>query len=78
MTAFLAVGSIGVGPAVFTARGQTSNTGTVTLTVLDQAGSTVPSAELQLKDLRTNNVRKAETQTNGVYSFPNLPLDCTN
>jgi hypothetical protein len=34
----------------------------------------VPSAELQLKDLGTNNVRKAETQTNGVYSFPNLPF----
>ena len=53
---------------------QTSNTGTVTVTVLDQAGATVPSADLQLKDLGTNDVRKAETQTNGAYSFPNLPF----
>ena len=61
-------------PAIFTAWGQTSNTGTVTVTVLDQAGATVPGADLELKDLGTNDSRKAETQTNGVYSFPNLPF----
>src|SRR5579864_887240 len=70
----LAVAVGWVGPEVFTASGQTSNTGTVTVTVLDQAGATVPSADLQLKDLGTNDVRKALTQTNGVYSFPNLPF----
>ena len=34
----------------------------------------MPSADLQLRDLGTNDVRKAETQNNGVYSFPNLPF----
>ena len=51
---------------------QTSNVGAVTVTVFDPAGASVPAAELQLRDTETNDIRKAETQANGVYTFPNL------
>src|SRR6266568_1550898 len=54
--------------------GQTSNTGSVTVTVVDQAGATVPDADLQLKDLDTNSVRRGTTQANGAYTFPDLPF----
>ena len=53
---------------------QTSNTGAVSVNVLDPAGAVVPRAALQLKDLGTNNTRQAETQSNGAYSFPDLPF----
>jgi hypothetical protein len=42
--------------------------------VLDQSGGFVPGAQLQLKDLSTNVVVKAETHNNGVYTFPSLPF----
>jgi len=54
------------------ASAQTSNVGSVSVAVLDPAGATVPGAQLQLRDTETNDVRKAETQANGTYSFPNL------
>lgn len=56
------------------ATGQTTATGAVNVTVVDSSGATVPGAELQLKDLGTNDVRRATTQGNGVYSFPDLPF----
>lgn len=59
-------------PALTCLWGQTSNTGSITVTVVDQAGATVPDAELQLKDLGTNNIRRGTTQANGVYTFPDL------
>ena len=55
-------------------RAQTSNTGTVTVNVLDPAGAVIPQAALQLKDLGANTLRRAETLSNGVYSFPDLPF----
>ena len=57
---------------IFTAWAQTSNVGSVSVAVLDPAGATVPGAQLQLRDTETNDIRKAETQGNGTYSFPNL------
>src|SRR5437667_12624999 len=57
---------------LFTAWAQTSNVGSVSVAVLDPAGATVPGAQLQLRDTETNDIRKAETQGNGTYSFPNL------
>src|SRR6516165_7420354 len=59
---------------VFTAAAQTSGAGTVTINVLDPAGAVVPQAVIQLKDLGTNNVRRAETQSNGTYAYPDLPF----
>jgi Carboxypeptidase regulatory-like domain len=58
-------------PAVWAQHG---SEGTVTVTVLDPSGSIVPGAQLQLQDLATNDVRKAETQEKGTYSFVNLSL----
>src|SRR5436190_6928629 len=51
---------------------QTSNVGTISVTVLDQAGASVPGANLELKDLGTNDIRRAQTSAAGTYTFPNL------
>ncbi|MGO9084664.1 MAG: carboxypeptidase regulatory-like domain-containing protein [Terriglobales bacterium] len=48
--------------------------GKVVVTVLDQSGSVVQGAQLELRDLATNDVRKGETQGAGTYSFVNLSL----
>lgn len=56
-------------PAVF---GQTSNVGSVTVTVVDPTGANVPGALLVLRDIETNDTRRAETQSSGIYTFPNL------
>ncbi len=54
--------------------GQHGSEGTVTITALDPSGSVVSGAKLELRDLATNDVRKAETQEQGVHTFPNLSL----
>ena len=54
--------------------GQSSSTGTISITVLDTDGRTVPDAQLTLQDLSTNDVRRGTTQANGTYSFLNLSL----
>jgi len=54
--------------------GQSSSTGTISITVLDPDGRTVPDAQLTLQDLSTNDVRRGTTQANGTYSFLNLSL----
>lgn len=54
------------------ASGQTSTGGAITVTVTDPAGATVPGAALELREIETNDIRKAETQTNGTYTFQNL------
>lgn len=53
---------------------QHGSEGTVTVTVLDPSGSVVEGAQLELRDLATNNVRKGETQARGTHAFVNLPL----
>jgi hypothetical protein len=60
--------------SVFPVCAQTSNTGTVTVNVVDQAGAVVPGAALQLKELSTNTMRGGETQGGGTYLFPDLPF----
>jgi len=52
----------------------TTTVGTVTVTIMDTSGAAVPNAQLELKDLSTNVLRKAATQANGTYTFPNLPF----
>lgn len=58
----------------FTALAQTSNVGSISVTVLDPAGASVPTASLELKDLGTNDVRRAQTQATGTHTFPGLPF----
>src|ERR1035437_1951608 len=59
---------------VFTASAQTGSTGSVNITVIDPTGASIPDAALELKDVSTNDVRKAVTQQNGTYTFPDLPF----
>lgn len=46
--------------------------GTVSVTVMDPSGSVIPSAQLKLVDLATNDAREATTQESGNYTFVNL------
>jgi hypothetical protein len=52
---------------------QTSNVGSVNVSVFDPAGAVVPAASLELKDIETNDIRKGVTQSSGTYGFANLP-----
>jgi hypothetical protein len=51
---------------------QTTTFGAVSVTVLDASGAVVPNADLLIKDLATNVVRKAATGQTGTYTFPDL------
>jgi hypothetical protein len=53
---------------------QHGSEGTVTVTVIDSSGSVVQGAQLELRDLATNEVRKGETQDKGTHAFVNLSL----
>jgi hypothetical protein len=53
---------------------QQGSEGRVTVTVLDPSGSIVQGAQLELRDLATNNVQKADTQEKGTHTFVNLSL----
>jgi hypothetical protein len=57
-----------------TALAQHGSEGTVAVTVLDPSGSIVQGAQLQLRDLSTNIVTKAETSDKGTHTFVNLSL----
>src|SRR5579864_2062788 len=53
---------------------QTGTTGTVSVNVLDPSGAAIPQAVLELRDLGTNEMRKALTPVTGGFTFPNLPF----
>ena len=42
--------------------------------VLDPSGAAVPAASLELRNPATGTVRRTETEANGFYSFPLLPI----
>ena len=75
MTNILQRGSAALLVAAFalctTAFGQSTG-GSVTITVLDQAGATVAGANLELKSEETNDTRRATSQAHGEYTFPQL------
>src|SRR5215469_6646275 len=54
-------------------RAQMTSQGTVTVSVLDPTGAAVQGAKLQLQDVATNEIREAETQQVGSYTFVALP-----
>lgn len=70
----LAVLVVLTGLSALSAWAQHGSEGTVTVTVLDASGSVVQGAQLELRDLTTNDLRKAETQAGGTYTFANLSL----
>ncbi|MBV9766469.1 MAG: TonB-dependent receptor, partial [Acidobacteriaceae bacterium] len=55
-------------------RAQQGTEGTVAVTVTDPTGAVIPEARLELRDLASNYVREATTQSGGSYSFVNLPI----
>jgi hypothetical protein len=53
---------------------QNGSEGTVIVSVVDPSGSVVQGAQLELRDVATNDLRKAETQEKGTHTFVNLSL----
>src|SRR5215475_7423177 len=51
---------------------QSSNVGSISVTILDPGGSAIPGANLELKDLGTNDIRRGQTSAAGTYIFPGL------
>ena len=49
-----------------------SSQGTVSVTVIDPGGATVPGAKLELRDLGTNDLRSAASTDAGTYRFVDL------
>lgn len=60
-------------PAISPLEAQTETTGTISVTVRDPSGALIPEASLELRDLGTNEVRKASTPQAGSYTFASLP-----
>ncbi len=58
--------------AASAAWGQSGSQGKVVVTVQDPTGAVVKDAQLELRDLSTNDVRKADTEANGTHTFVNL------
>lgn len=56
------------------AQAQQGSQGTVNVTVTDPSGSAIPGAQLELRDLSTNDVRNAVTQDSGTYNFVGLSI----
>jgi hypothetical protein len=57
---------------------QSGSQGTIQLTATDSTGAVVPGAILELVDPGTNNVRRAESEHSGTYSFVGLPIGTYN
>jgi hypothetical protein len=56
------------------ATAQAGSQGSVIVTVTDVSGGVVGTASLTLVALRTNDIRTAQTEHNGTYTFVNLPI----
>src|SRR5690349_22010659 len=56
------------------AEAQTNTSGSIDVSVTDASGAIVPAADLELRNLETNDTRKASTQANGVHQFQALPF----
>ena len=54
------------------ASAQNMSTGSVTVTVQDPSGASVPGATLTLRDLSTNDVRTSSTRGGGPVTYPDL------
>lgn len=70
----VAIAVVLTGLSALSAWAQHGSEGTITVTVLDASGSVVQGAQLELRELATNELHKAETQAGGTYTFSNLPL----
>ena len=59
----------------FVASGATAqSTGSITGTVSDSSGASIPDAAVMLTNTGTAQVRTVQTNASGVFAFPNLPI----
>lgn len=55
-------------------RAQSGSQGKIAAVIEDSSGAVIPSAQLELTAVSTNDVRKATTQSQGNYLFVDLPI----
>ena len=60
---------VGMLVASISGMAQIETTGTVLGAVTDPAGAVVPNVNVELRDTRTNTVRRTKTNENGRYTF---------
>src|SRR5215472_1297452 len=53
---------------------QAGTTGAISGIITDSQGGVVPQAQIEAKNLATTVVSRTTTNSNGVYTFPYLPL----
>ena len=63
-----------MGLSSFCAMAQSGNQGTIIVTAQDDSGAVIPSASLELVEIRSNSIRKAQTGDKGSYTFVNLNI----
>jgi len=68
------LGAITIGLSAVPAFSQSGSQGSIVLTAADSTGAVVPGATLELVDPSTNNIRRAESERTGTYSFAALPI----
>ena len=56
------------------ANAQSGNQGSIVVTAQDASGAVIPGASLELTELTSNSIRKAETGDKGTYTFVNLNI----
>jgi hypothetical protein len=71
-------GACALGFSGIPAFSQAGSQGTIQLSTTDSTGAAVPGANLELVDPSTNNIRKAESERTGTYSFVGLPIGTYN
>src|SRR5216683_2560175 len=63
-----------IGAAFFSAHAQTTTVGTISGTVRDEKGAVVPRAEVSIDGEGTGTSRKVNSDDNGFYLAPSLPV----
>src|SRR5580693_461076 len=53
---------------------QTGTGGSISVTVTDPSGASIPDAALEIQNQETNDTHKAATGGSGTFVFPNLPF----
>ena len=78
LVCFALAGACALGFSGIPAFSQAGSQGTIQLSTTDSTGAAVSGANLELVEPSTNNIRKAESERSGTYSFVGLPIGTYN
>ncbi len=63
-----------LGMTLATVQAQTGTGGTISVTVTDPSGASIPGTNLELRSVETNDTHKATTGASGTFAFQSLPF----